>query len=379
MKNRKENRRSVSALTLVLFGTLMAVVYSGCAARSEEVDKKDATKMVVPVLTIENSDTIFNTRYVASIQAEKNIEVRTKIDGFLDKIFVDEGAFVQKGQLLFQLNSMEFKAGLAKAEANLASAMAEVSSADLEVGRVKVLADKKVISKTELSMALARKAAAEAKVKEAKAMLEQAQLHLNYTSIRAPFSGIINRIPQKQGSLVEQSTLLTTLSNIQHVYAYFNVSETEYLSYQRSLRNGGDQKSRRVTLTLPDGTSYPHSGVIETIEGEFDATTGSIAFRAKFDNPEKLLRHGSSGKINITQPIQNTVLIPQKAAMEIQDQYYVFVVDQQNKVQMRNFTRGLRLGSFYEVLEGLQPGDKIVVEGWQNLKNGMEISPAKAS
>ncbi|MEI8059266.1 MAG: efflux RND transporter periplasmic adaptor subunit, partial [Ferruginibacter sp.] len=222
---------------------------------------------------------------------------------------------------------------------------------------------KNIVSKSELAIK-------EAKLDEAKADLALAALHLSLTEIKAPYDGVIDRIKLKQGSLIDEGSLLTTLSDNKNIYAYFNVTENEYLDY-KSHSGSGDNKS--VNLLLANGTKYLHAGIVETIEGEFDNETGNIAFRAKFPNSEMLLKHGETGKVQMKIALSNALIIPQKATYEIQDKIYVFVVDKNNVVKSRNITIKNRLNDIYVVDTGLAADDKILLEGVQNVKDDDKI------
>jgi len=348
-----------------------AIFMYGCTTNGN-TRKQHENARPFPVTQLVEKDTVIQHSYVASLQAVRNVEIRARVDGFLDKIYVDEGQEVKKGQLLFTINDEEYKNQLAEANANLSSATAEAKAAEVNTRRVKLLVDKKVISETELEVAEAKLAALKARVDEARSAVAKASMRLSYTNIRAPFDGIIDRIPLKTGSLVTDGTLLTTVSDTHEMYAYFNVSETEYLEYKKS-KKGPDNKT--VGLTLADGSEYSYPGKVETVEGEFQASTGAIAFRARFPNPHKLLKHGASGSIQLTNTIEKAVLIPQKAVFEMQDKNYVFVVDSSNRIAMRSFTPGTRLDYSYIVKAGIKPGERIVCEGTQNLRDGMHISP----
>jgi membrane fusion protein (multidrug efflux system) len=328
----------------------------------------------LPVLAIQKKDTLLLTEYVSEIQAVRNVEIRARVHGFLENIFVDEGKEVKKGQLLFQINDLEYVTEVAKAKANVSNAVAEAKAAELEVDRIKMLVDKKVISSTEFELASAKLRAAKAKVEEANAELASAQNKLSFTSIKSPFDGIIDRIPLKIGSLIDPGALLTTISDIHDVFAYFHVSESEYLRFRKDKSNASSQEEA-IQLVLSDGTEYPQRGRIETMDGEINENTGAIAFRARFPNPSKLLKHGASGKIRLTSVVKDAMLIPQKSVFEIQDKNYVFVVGKDNIVKMRGFTYRNRVADFYIVEQGILPGERIVYEGVKNIRDGMKISP----
>ncbi len=327
-----------------------------------------------PVITIAQRDTLLHTDYVSDIQAVKNVEIRARVQGFLEKIFVDEGKEVKKGQPLFQINDQEYVTELARAKATVSSAMAEAKAAELEATRVKELADKKIVSITEYELAAARLKAARAKVDEALSVQTHAQTKLSYTHILSPFDGVIDRIPLKLGSLVDAGALLTTISDVHDIYAYFHVSENEYLHYKKN-RQEGEPSGRSIQLILADGSTYAQSGKIETIDGEFNDNTGAIAFRARFPNPSKLLKHGASGKVRLTTTVKQAILVQQKAVFEVQDKNYVFVVDANNQVKQRGFITDKRVAQYYIVRSGLKPGEKIVYEGIQRIRDGMKITP----
>lgn len=330
----------------------------------------------LPVVEVIQKDTILQTDYVADIQAVQNVEIRARVQGFLEKILVDEGKEVKKGQPLFQINDLEYKTELAKAKAAVSNAMAEAKAAELELGRTKILVEKNVIAKTEYELAVSKVSAAKAKIDEALSAQTSAETKLSYTFIRAPFDGIIDRIPLKMGSLIDPGALLTTISDVHNVFAYFNISENEYLQYRKAVSKGL-KEDRPVNLLLADGSQYGYTGKIETSDGEFNENTGAIAFRARFPNPNKLLKHGASGKARLTTSVENAIIIPQKSTFEIQDKTFVFIVDKDNIIQMRAFKPGRRVAQYYIVEAGLNPGENIVYEGVQNIRQGAKIKPMK--
>ncbi|MCG2615740.1 efflux RND transporter periplasmic adaptor subunit [Terrimonas sp. NA20] len=357
---------------LLYLAVISSFIIAGCSAKANKPDASEEIEL--PVLQIDARDTLLQRSYVANINAFQNTELRAKVPGYLDRILVDEGTFVKKGQVLFALNDAEYKVQLSEASAVLASARAEVKMAQVEMTRVEGLVNKNIVTRSELDLAKAKLSAAEAKVQEAVAREEKAKIGLSQTMVRAPFSGIIDRIPLKVGSLITEGTLLTTLSDVHSVHVYFNVSENEYLQFVRS---GGmkENAGQEIRLELSDGSDYPHSGKIETMEGEIDKETGSIAFRAGFPNPDNILKHGASGKIVLKSSVSGAILIPQRSVFEIQDKNYVFVLNKDNKVNMRSIEADTRLEDLIVVKSGLKNGDRIVYEGVQNVREGNTVKP----
>jgi len=328
------------------------LILASCTTKKEEKEEVAIYPSTSPVVM----DTVINKEFVAQIRSIKNIEVRAQEKGFLEKIYVDEGQYVHAGQTLFRIMPRIYQAELMKAKA-------EVDQAAIEYQNATTLANNNVVSKNEKSMA-------KAKLDGAKAEMRLAEIHLSFTDIKAPFSGIINRLPLKLGSLVDEGDLLTSLSDNGDMYAYFNVSEPEYINYQTHISERGSQD---VNLIMANGEQFSQKGKIQTITGEFDNETGNIAFRAKFPNPEKLLRNGGTGKVQVTFPLKNALLIPQKATYEIQDQKYVFVIDKNGTVKSRNISISYALPDIYIISSGLAAGDKILLEGIQKVKDDQKV------
>ena len=341
------NKRVTLAL---IFSTLLMIL--SCKDKKEE---KEET-VVYPVTSPVKMDTVINKEFVSQIRSERNIEIRALEKGFLEKIYVDEGQHVQAGQVLFRIMPQLYQADVLKAKA-------EVAQAEIELQNASTLAKSNVVSINEKRMA-------KAKLDAAKAELNLAQTHLSFTTIRAPFSGIIDRLPLKLGSLVDEGDLLTSLSDNAGIFAYFNVSEPEYLNYQT---HSAERGNNQVSLIMANGETFPNKGIIQTIEGEFDNETGNIAFRAKFPNLNQLLRNGETGKIQMTLPLKNALIIPQKATYEIQDQKYVFVVGKDGVARSKNIKVSYELPDIYIVSEGLDVGDKILLEGVQKVKDDQKV------
>ncbi|HVV05463.1 MAG TPA: efflux RND transporter periplasmic adaptor subunit [Puia sp.] len=382
----------------ILLGWLLLILaglsQTGCSSYGGQNSKQDTLQL--PVITLSGKDTVLQTAYVADIQAIKNVEIRARVKGFLEGIYIDEGRLVKKGQILFKINDDEYKTALSKAHAALQNAEAAARATQLEVERVQLLVDRHVVVPSELEVAKARLAADKANIEEARSSVTSAENHLSYTSVRAPFDGLIDRIPLKPGSLIDEGTLLTSLSDISAMYAYFSFPENEYLQYQRTRHLAGQNSlgkdgqnspgqpshgfpNDKVKLVLADGSNYPYSGIIETVEGEIEQTTGSIDFRARFPNPQQLLRHGATARLYISTRADSVLLVPQRSVFDIQDKSYVYLVDKDNKLHMQSFEPLTRFSHYYIVKQGLHPSDRILYEGVQNVREGMVIKPGTAN
>lgn len=278
--------------------------------------------------------------------------------GYLEKIYVDEGQFIKKGQLMFQIMPRLYQAELERAEA-------EANFAEIEYQNTKRLAETNVVAPNELALA-------KAKLDKAKAELSLAQVHLDFTQVRAPFDGIMDHFHVRLGSLVEEGELLSTLSDNHEMWVYFNVPEAEYLEYQTNVKK---DSVINVKLQMANLKMFEFPGKVTTIEADFNNETGNIAFRATFPNPKGLLRHGETGNILVEKPLNNALLIPQKATFEVLDQRYVFVVDKDNVIRTRHIKVGAELTHLYEVKSGLEETDIILLEGLRKVKEGEKIEP----
>lgn len=355
----------------VVLSIYMLIVMMSCN-KNETQQKQDIES--VPVTSPSVIDTSLHTDYVAEIHAVQNVEIRARVKGYLEAIHVDEGKFVQQGQLLFTISSAMLREHLAQKTAILKSAQAEMKAAEFAMSNIKRLVEKNVVSTTELEAAKNELEIKKAKVEQAQSEENEARIQLGYSQIKAPFSGIVNRIPNKIGSLIEDGTLLTTLSKNDEIFAYFDVSEKEYLNFMTNMK-ADNHFQNNISLILANGEEHPFKGKIETTEAEIEQGTGNIAFRARFNNPQKIVKHGASGKVRLLAKHKNALIIPQKATFEIQDRVYVYVVDNQNRVKSKAIIISNRMSHFYIVGAGLSQQDKIIYEGIQNVKDGMTISP----
>lgn len=337
-------------LTFLSIASLLLSVSCG----REEIKHEEQTKFIVtsPIL----KDTVITREFVCQIHSISHIEIRAQERGFLEKIFVDEGQIVKKGQLLFQIMPKLY-------EAEMQMAQAEADYAEIEYRNVKMLADSNVVSANQLALA-------KAKYDKAKAELSLAQVHLGFTELHAPFDGIIDKFQARLGSLIDEGDLITTLSDNSQMWIYFNVPEAEYLDFMAKKRS---DSLIPVKLLMANKKLFDYTGVVGTIEADFNNETGNIAFRATFPNPKGLLRHGETGSILMETPLNKALLIPQKATFEILDKNYVFVVDENNIIRTRQITIGAEIPHIYVITAGLEVGDKILLEGLRKVKNGDKI------
>lgn len=347
-----------------LYCIAISMLLLSCGSEKKEA-KPDTYKVVSPVIT----DTVATNEYVAEINALQNVEVRSHIKGFMEKIWVDEGQAVKQGQIIFTISSKEYQQELQRAKAELKNAKAELKSAQIELDEAQKLFSKNIIGKPEYDLASAKVETLIAKVEVAESNEAKARFNLSFAEVKAPFDGIINRIPNKIGSLIQEETLLTTISNINEVFAYFNVSEKDYLDYTLNKNS----ELAEVSLILANGNIYAHKGKVDAVESEFDASTGNIAFRARFPNPDKLLKHGGNGKIVKTKVLKNAMIIPKKSTFELQDLFYVFVVKKDGTIEQRNIKIKMRFTNLFVIESGLTKDEVILYEGVQNVKAGDKI------
>lgn len=337
---------------ILMFMSLCTIVLTSCESKKHHEELESKYLISSPI----RKDTLISNEYVAQVRSIRNIEIRAQERGYLQDIYVDEGDFVKKGQLMFRIMPKLYEAEQQKAKA-------EADFARIEYENTKVLADSNVVAKNELAMAKAH-------YDKANAELALANVHLEFTTIRAPFDGIVDRLHLKLGSLVDEGDLLTTLSDNSEMWVYYNVPEAEYLDYKS---NKNSEEKKEVELLMANNKIYNQKGVVETIEGEFNNETGNIAFRANFPNPDGLLRHGETGSILTKIPYKNALLIPQKATFEVLSKHYAYVVNEEGKVEAREITVQAELPHVYLISDGLTVDDKILLEGIRKVRDGDHI------
>lgn len=336
----------------------------------------------LPVLTLDTTTAMTTSDYSALLEGKVNVDIRPQVDGYLDKIFVDEGSFVKAGQPLFQINDQTYREQLNKDIASLHAMESALNAAQLEVDKVKPLVENKVMAEMQLKTALATLQTAKANVEQAKAAVASSRINVGFTLVKAPVSGYIGRIPKRIGNLVGKGDAapLTTLSDISEVYAYFSMSENDFMNFSKGASGATLQQQlkqlRPVTLVLSNGETYSHKGRIEMVDGQFNKTTAAISLRATFPNPASLLRSGNTGKVRVEQLFSGVIQVPQAATLEMQDKVFVYQVADSNKVVRRILDLAGRSEDNFIVRDGVKKGDKIVTAGIETLMEGAVVKPA---
>jgi membrane fusion protein (multidrug efflux system) len=347
-----------------------AFCLGGCHSREQSAAAADLGRSF-PIAPPAVEDVVVHREYVAKIEAVRYAALHARLKGTLEAVAVDEGQHVKAGQLLFSIDARARKQDVVVARAATHAEQAELAAADLEVQNTQRLADKNIVSGAELARAKSKADMLRAKVEEARALAQRAAVELDRADIRAPFDGVVDRIPRKAGNTVVEDALLTTISDTREVYAYFSISEREYLDFVHA----SGAAPRRVSLVLADGSTFAYEGVVDAVAGELDPDTGTLTYRARFENPEGVLKHGSSGKVVIEHQIRGAVVVPQSETFEVQGSVFVYVVDASHVVHLRKLDVEQRLDDKFVVRSGVTASDQLLVEGLQLVKDGMVIEP----
>ena len=368
-------RRKVFLLSLCA----IPMVLSACAKEAPPVAPPPPEVMVAQVV---QRDVPVIMELVGQAAGSQDVDVRARVEGFLEKVAFTEGTLVRQGQLLYKIDPKPFEAAQANAKANLATWQARFEKTTNDVKRYTPLVAQQAVSQMELDNAVSARDAAGAQVDAARAALDNAQINLGYTTINAPIAGLVGTTKVKAGNLVGrgENTLLVTISIIDPIYFRAGLAEAEYLRLTRRLQErdaaGGPREKTPIELILADGTTLPHKGYLDVVERNIDPTTGTLAMQVKFPNPEMLVRPGQYGRARFESDVKKgALLIPQRAVQELQSIYSVAVVGTDNKVAFRNVKVGPREGSLWVITEGLNPGDRVVVEGLQRVREGAVVSP----
>ncbi|TKT89445.1 efflux RND transporter periplasmic adaptor subunit [Dyadobacter frigoris] len=360
----------------------LAIFLYGCAPKQEAPTTPPPPTL--PVVEIVSGLATTYQEYPASVEGTVNVEIRPQVAGYLDKVFVDEGAYVKAGQPLFKINDQPFREQLNNAKASLSAANATLINTQLEIDKFTPLVANKVISDYQLKSAKAANSVALANVEQAKAMVGTAQINLGYSTVKAPVNGFVGRFPKKKGSLVSPTDpeALTQLSDVQEVRVYFALGEDDFINFKKqyggATLNDKLKKMDPISLLLADQTVYPTQGKIDMIDGQFDKNTGAITMRATFKNAQGLLRSGNTGKVRLSLQHDSAILVPQSATIEMQDKVFVYTVSSDNKVKKMPITIVGKSGKDYLVKDGVKAGDRIVFSGLDILQEGIAITPEKA-
>ena len=363
---------------ILLISSLLIIVSCG----TDEQSKLFVPE--IPVYKIIAEDVPIYQEFVGQVYGLKDISIRARVEGFLEGIYFDEGRVVKKGQLLYTIESQPFEADVAANMSLLAKEKTMHVNAESELNRIRPLAEINAVSQSDLDAAVARFDASQASVEAAEANLRAAQIQLSYTTIYSPISGIIGKTKAKVGDFVGREpnpVILNVVSRIDVILVEFFLTESQYLIFARAINKNkelkkAERREPNLELILSDGSVHNHKGKVEFLDRDVDPTTGSILVQASFPNPEGLIRPGQFARINASvRTIKNGILIPQRSVMELQGIHNVYVINDENKVELRRIIVGPTIDSFWLVDEGLNNGERVVYEGLQKVKPGMTVIP----
>ncbi len=332
---------------------LMVLALPACHQREEQSESEHHT---IVATSPKVKDVTFTQRYVCQIHSQRHIEVCALESGYLLPINIKEGQMVKEGEVMFSVNPTLY-------QAKLDAELAEARLADLELKYTERLAKQNVVSQREVPLY-------EAKLSKAQAKAKLAEAELKFTDIRAPFDGLIHRLHKQQGSLVKEGEVLTTLSDNNLMWVYFNVPEARYLEFMAGQARDQEKESQAIDLVLANGDKFPYRATSLRIESQFNNETGNIPFRADFPNPQRLLRHGMTGNVLIHRDLHNAVVIPQRATFEVLDKRYVWVIDKDEVVHQREIAVSHELQDIFVIEKGLRVDDRFVYEGVRQVHDG---------
>src|SRR4030095_16444441 len=384
----QQNFLWVIVVSIVLL--VVSIVLYACNSSSGNPGALQMPPPQLPVISIPSAPATTYRDFPASLEGKVNVEIRPQVEGYLEKIYVDEGAYVTAGQLLFRIDPRVYHQQLNNATSNLHAAEANMERAKVEVDKLTPLVENNVISEVQVKTARANYESAKATVEQSKATVGNAQINVGFTSIRAPVSGYMGRIPFKIGSLVGKGDddPLTVLSQVNEMYAYFSMSEPDFIAFKNRYEGKTlEEKLKHVPpieLVLANDSVYTQKGKIELVEGQFDKRVGAINFRASFPNPSRTLRTGNTGKVRLPQMFTSVLIVPQEATFEIQDKIFVYTVADSNKIVTKPITVSGRTANYYYVSSGVNAGERIILSSQSTLlmgglRDGMPITPQMVS
>ncbi|MGV3760983.1 efflux RND transporter periplasmic adaptor subunit [Parapedobacter sp.] len=369
-------------IAIVLMVWLLFAIFS-CSTGSSKTTDRENDAIALPVQRMDTTTAVTVKDYLGTIEGKVNVEIRPQVEGILEEIYVDEGAFVTEGQKLFKINAQPYQEELNNALANENVEKAKLENAELEVERLKPLVENDVISEVRLRTAKSDYDVAKASLDQASAAVASARINLEFTTIKAPVSGYIGRIPKRVGNLVSKSDPLTELSDISEVYVYFAMSESDFLYFRKkygkqdSIQTPTDtpQLIPNVSLVMADGSVYSEQGVVDAINGQVNRTTGSISLRATFPNPNDVLRSGNTGTLKMEERQPGVLTVPQVATTDLQDKVFVYTLSPDNTVKRQAIEVAGKSGNNYIVKSGISADDRIILSGVDKLSDGMAIEP----
>ncbi|MCP4333209.1 MAG: efflux RND transporter periplasmic adaptor subunit [Gammaproteobacteria bacterium] len=368
----------------------LALVSCCCFLSACNEQKQAAPKSPPPpdvlVFETEARDTPLVLEFVGVTSGIKDITIRARVEGFLEGVHFQEGSRIKKGDLLYTLESQPFEEKVATRMSGVAEVKTMLAKNKGDLDRIEPLAEINAVSKSDLDAAQAAYDATLSSLEAAKANLRSAKIQLGYTKISSPINGIIGKTQAKVGDFVGKDpspVILNTVSEVDTILVTFYITETQYLEYSRHVANSGavpsSERSNNIRMILVDGSLYDQAGKVDFIDRDVDTTTGAMLAQASFGNPDKLLRPGQFTKLRIeVQIVKDAILIPQRCVMEIQGLYSVFVVDSNNSVQTRDIEVGPKIGSAWMITKGLEPGEKVIYEGLQKVKEGSSVKTTVA-
>jgi len=373
-------------MRLKLIGLLVGLSFLLIACGEKTAEKAAPPPPEVSVVETTAQDVPLYLEFVGEVAGLKDIAIRARVEGFLEGLHFKEGNEIKAGALLYTLESQPFEEKVASRQSAVAEQETMLAKTKGDLERIRPLADINAVSKSDLDQAVAAYEATLSSLEATKANLRAAKIQLSYTKIKSPINGIIGKTQAKVGDFVGKDpnpVILNTVSRIDTILVTFFITETQYLAVARhlisqKLEEQADQVSN-LELILIDGSVYAHKGQADFINREVDPTTGAMLIQASFPNPDKLLRPGQFARVKAqAQVVKDGILIPQRCVMELQGLYNVYVVDAENKVVTREITVGPTVGSFWLITKGLEPGEKVIYEGLQKVRDGATVKPTPA-
>ena len=362
-------RRQQQLLTAI--STMVLLSCAGCSSTAEKPAPPPPTVTITPVI---QGDVPISQEWVGTMAGNTDADIRPKVEGFLLTRLYDEGSFVDKGQVMFQLDKRQAQAAVEQATGNLERARAALGQAEIDVRRFTPLVAEKAVSQAELDKATSAEKAARATVDADQAGLDNAKLNLGWTTVTSPISGIAGVAKVAIGDLITPTTVMTTVSSVNPIYVDINISEQDYLRFRRD--KSGQPPGRNLELILGDGTVHPGRGHVIVLNREVDTRTGTIQVRGEFPNPGNVLRPGQYARIRaIVEVRKNALLVPQRAVSELQGIYQVGVVTPDNQVTIKTVKIGPLSGDKLVIESGLAAGENVVVDGLQRVRSGMTVTP----